>query len=1214
MARKCNCSGGCGPQDDGVTRREFITLAGLGAAGALLAQPGAARGDTTAAPSPQIAQWLRNVRQPGAPLVYNSNKHMDARLPLGGIGTGNIEIGPNGQLLNWQLFNTLRDGFVPLFFAVRAGQTTRLLQTVGGPDLPHIPQMEMTSQYPMTTLRYRDPALPVELSMTAFSPFAPLDSALSSLPVICFVFKAHNPTKQAQTVSLAALMQNPIGYDATGSPLTHMVNSHPDVGANVNTVSQEGRAAILSLHAMPGPQVALARRLHVYTNLSPDALNSFPGDRPEQYVIEDAKKLLDTNTPLPDSEDVVIWLEDPNQDFLAGRLPRVQDVVAAGATLIFSGQSLPLTQAYRQAQASGDVHSTPDLVFDDFEGDYHQWKVEGTAFGTHLAAGTFDGQQAVSGFTGKGLVNSYLGGDGPTGRLISQPFTIDRDYIHFLVGGGSSPGTQIRLVIKDQVVHAASGQDSETLRPVQWLVHEFHGQTAHIEIVDQESGSWGHILVDKIVFSDSPVSDYTFKIPPELRGKLPNAMPNPFVNPIGKGRVIVLNESILDPGMAGQRTARQKAYSRIAALAGVNYASVVIPEKVPGYGSVAVTTLGGSPTALPAFDNWPEALAQFTAHGKFAPLSEAAPNAPTPPGQTVNGALASTVEVAPGATVEMPFLLSWHYPNKYSGHDWIGNHYTQAWPDAVAVARHAAATFPAMRHQTETFCRTFYDSTLPVWMLDCISSQISTIRHIGVVFRIANGDIYGWEGANGCCEPTCTHVWGYEQSLSRVFPDLEREMRRIDLEHQQNPNGGVNNRTNIPSPPYPTGEGPFSDGHCSTILKSYREVLNSPNSTLLHRYWPHVKLAVDYLIARDAASSGGKPSGTLSDGQANTYDNTIHGVNSFIGSYYLAALRAGEEMAKLAGDTVTAQRFRTVFEAGRTNLDAQCWNGEYYQQNLPDYLHRGGEYGPGCLADQLIGQWWAHQLDLGYLLPKEHVQTALRSLFQYNFRTDFTNFVHNWRHFAGGTDKGLLICTWPKGGRPANTIPYADEVWTGVEYQVAAHMLYEGLIDEGLAVVKGARERYDGIPRAPIPRSPWNEIECGGHYARAMSSWSLLLALSGFHYDGLSQTLRFQPVDISAAPGKPKNFKSFFTGPEGWGSLSQARHGQTQHTEVAVVSGHLAVTQLHLAALPTVTKAKVMLGHAAVPVRLTHSADGVLLVLTHPIQVRPNSPLMVEVS
>ena len=138
-------------------------------------------------------------------------------------------------------------------------------------------------------------------------------------------------------------------------------------------------------------------------------------------------------------------------------------------------------------------------------------------------------------------------------------------------------------------------------------------------------------------------------------------------------------------------------------------------------------------------------------------------------------------------------------------------------------------------------------------------------------------------------------------------------------------------------------------------------------------------------------------------------------------------------------------------------------------------------------------------------------------LYKYNWRTDFTNFQHNWRHFAGGNDKGLLICTWPKGGRPANTIPYVDEVWTGVEYQVAAHMLYEGLMDEGFAVVKGARERYDGIPRAPIPRSPWNEIECGGHYARAMSSWSLLLALSGFHYDGLTQTLRFQPLETSTA-------------------------------------------------------------------------------------------------
>jgi non-lysosomal glucosylceramidase len=74
-------------------------------------------------------------------------------------------------------------------------------------------------------------------------------------------------------------------------------------------------------------------------------------------------------------------------------------------------------------------------------------------------------------------------------------------------------------------------------------------------------------------------------------------------------------------------------------------------------------------------------------------------------------------------------------------------------------------------------------------------------------------------------------------------------------------------------------------------------------------------------------------------------------------------------------------------------------------------------------------------------------------------------------------------------GRPVVPLRYCDEVWTGVEYQVAAHCFYEGLDDEGLAIVRGVRERYDGNRR-----NPFNEIECGDHYVRAMAGWSLLSA------------------------------------------------------------------------------------------------------------------------
>jgi uncharacterized protein (DUF608 family) len=433
-------------------------------------------------------------------------------------------------------------------------------------------------------------------------------------------------------------------------------------------------------------------------------------------------------------------------------------------------------------------------------------------------------------------------------------------------------------------------------------------------------------------------------------------------------------------------------------------------------------------------------------------------------------------------------------------------------------------------------------------------------------------------------------------------------MRRIDFKHQQRPDGGVNNRTDVPSPPRPTGEHPFADGHASCVLKAYREALNQPDDAFLKEYWPHVKHAVEYLIDRDAKATGGQPVGVLQDDQWNTYDEALHGVTTFISGYYLAALRAGEEWGRRVGDGAAADRFRGVFEKGQKKLIEQCWNGEYFQQDLPDYMKRQGEVGPGCMSDQLLGQWWAHQLGLGYLLPKKMVVSAMRAVFKYNFKSDLTGWQHIPRAFAGAKDKGLIICTWPKGGRPGNVMLYSDEVWTGIEYQAAAHMIYEGMVEEGFAIVKAARDRYDGIPRPPIQRNPWNEIECGGHYARAMSSWSLLLALSGWEYDGPRQALRFTPRHT------PDNFKGFFAGPEGWGRLRQSREGTAQRNEISVREGRLAMTQLTLNSSTTPKSVKVECGRKTIRSTLSFNAGEAVVTFGRPAMVEAGQSLVVRLA
>ena len=167
-------------------------------------------------------------------------------------------------------------------------------------------------------------------------------------------------------------------------------------------------------------------------------------------------------------------------------------------------------------------------------------------------------------------------------------------------------------------------------------------------------------------------------------------------------------------------------------------------------------------------------------------------------------------------------------------------------------------------------------------------------------------------------------------------------------------------------------------------------------------------------------------------------------------------------------------------------------------------------------------------------------------------------------------------------------------------------MIYEGLLEEAFSVVKGARDRYDGIPRDPMGRNPWNEIECGGHYARAMSSWSLLHALSGYRYDGPRGTLRFAPAHT------PEDHRSFFVSAEGWGSYRQTRKGRAQRTEVSVVEGRLAISELHLQVPGTSAKASVAHNGHALNATVKRTDDGIALTFAQRITLKAGDVLRVE--
>jgi uncharacterized protein (DUF608 family) len=561
-------------------------------------------------------------------------------------------------------------------------------------------------------------------------------------------------------------------------------------------------------------------------------------------------------------------------------------------------------------------------------------------------------------------------------------------------------------------------------------------------------------------------------------------------------------------------------------------------------------------------------------------------------GRTWNGAIAVPRELAPDESCNITVLIAWHFPNHYVDF-WeentqyrIGNMYTNWFKDSLAVVDYVTQNFARLREPTFKFRDSFYDSTLPYYVLDCIISQLSILRSQTLMW-LEDGTVAGFEGCGsdrGCCPMNCTHVWNYVQTMAYMFPELERNVRHTDLTVIMQPNGMIPHRTNIPTS-LPHKERDAIDGQAGEILEVYREYLMSQDKKFLDQHWQELKQAMKYLT--DICDT--KKQGLLEGEQWNTYDLSLFGPNSFIGTLYLAALRAIEEMAKIQNEFQLAEQYHSLFEKGTKLLDKTLWNGEYYVQKVAFKKYPRLQYGKGCLSDQVFGQWWAHILNLGYVLPPERIKKTLHSIFKYNWRKDLSDFQHTQRVFAEGTEAGLLCCTWPKGGRPQDPILYCDEVWTGIEYQVAGHLIYEGLIKQGLQIVKAVRERYAGIKR-----NPWNEIECGDHYARAMSSWALLLALSGFIHNGPEKILGFNPRIT------PEKFKSFFATANAWGTFSQKRTQRTQTNEIMVAGGDLHLRKVRLGIQKTVNgkikRIEVTSKNQSVHTSWTLSADSILKI------------------
>lgn len=560
-----------------------------------------------------------------------------------------------------------------------------------------------------------------------------------------------------------------------------------------------------------------------------------------------------------------------------------------------------------------------------------------------------------------------------------------------------------------------------------------------------------------------------------------------------------------------------------------------------------------------------------------------------PLGQHIVGGLGSRFDLSAGETKEVVFLITWHFAKNEHGQA-----YGQWFKDALDVAKYLKDNLDRLTKLTRLFHDTYYDSTLPHWLLDRLMMPNSTLA-TGTCQWWANSRFWAWEGV-GCCNGTCTHVWNYAHGMARLFPELERSARtKQDLGPAFDPKTGrVGYRGEDPHSLY------AADGQCGTVLKCYREHLMSKDDSFLKENWPRIKKVMEYEIGRD-----GNADGIIEDKQWNTYDLDFIGPNTFVGSLYLAALLAAARMADLQGDAEFATKCRAIAAKGSQWTVANLWNGEYFIQKIPPQAPTKFQYGGGCLADQLFGQNWANQLGLGEIYPPDKVRTALKSIYKYNWAPDVAaqnKAFPPQRWFARPGEAGLFVCTWPRGGRMQEPVLYRDEVWTGGEHQLASHLFHEGMIREGLSIIRGIHDRYDGKRH-----NPWNEVECGDHYARALASWGCLIALSGFTYDGPAGRLGFVPR------WQQENFKAFFTAAEGWGSLRQRRMENSQENHIDVKYGQVTLKELTFESPKSVKVSEATVSVAGQPIALNLKQERqVILTLKEPVHLKVGETLSVK--
>ena len=641
-------------------------------------------------------------------------------------------------------------------------------------------------------------------------------------------------------------------------------------------------------------------------------------------------------------------------------------------------------------------------------------------------------------------------------------------------------------------------------------------------------------------------------------------------------------------GNSGEPIDNFNTFRKADGLAGLFMQSAGVDPDAAQWGTLALTTpqrSGISYRTAWANYTWGDSLLDFwddfSDDGQLEERDRDGVNSPT-------GSLSVSLNVPAGGSASVTFLLSWHFPNRITWRDagsWhpestvpagarIGNFYTTQYADAWDAAAYTAKNLDSLEAETRAFVNAVCESDLPTVVKDAALSNLSTLRS-QTVFRTPDGFTFGWEGCDdtaGCCFGSCTHVWNYEQATAFLFGGLAMGMREVEFNYATRRDGGMSFRVDLPIEHAQSWSLAAADGQMGCIMKLYRDWQLSGDTEALRDMWPNARKALEFCWLPGGWDAD--KDGVMEGCQHNTMDVEYYGPNPQMGIWYLGALRSMEEMAKHLGESDFAADCRRLYENGSRYMDDKLFNGDYYEHEIQPSAGRDSilgmlihssmgaadpaepvlQLGAGCLVDQLVGQFLAHVCGLGYLVDEGKVKRTLDSIMRFNFKETMYGHFNHMRSYVLNDESALLMATYPRGNRPARPFPYYNEVMTGFEYTAAVGMLYEGDIENGLRCIAAIRDRYDGRKR-----NPFDEAECGHHYARAMASWAAILALSGFGYSAVDRKIRF------AAP--TQDCRHFWSSGYAWGSCSLSPNGTSCDVEFNVLGGEVRFAEFSLTGL-----------------------------------------------